>query len=83
MDGVSPKNIVAGGRGRDVEYVRRELTHPDGAFFAAQDATVRGMREATSSGAGEICRVLGAEMAEEFCRHYGVTESAILKARTC
>ncbi|MCX5729013.1 MAG: thioredoxin domain-containing protein, partial [Nitrospirae bacterium] len=59
-----------------LEYVRRELTHPDGAFFAAQDADSEG-HEGTYFvwEPGEIAAVLGADMADEFCRHYGVTES--------
>jgi uncharacterized protein YyaL (SSP411 family) len=59
-----------------LEYVRRELTHPDGAFFAAQDADSEG-HEGTYFvwEPGEIAAVLGADMAEEFCRYYGVTES--------
>ncbi len=58
-----------------LDYVRRELTHPDGAFFAAQDADSEG-----SEGAhflwepGEITSALGDELSREFCRHYGVTE---------
>jgi uncharacterized protein YyaL (SSP411 family) len=59
-----------------LEYVRRELTHPDGAFFAAQDADSEGHEGSYFVWErGEIAAVLGAEMAEEFCRHYGVTES--------
>jgi uncharacterized protein YyaL (SSP411 family) len=59
-----------------LEYVRRELTHPDGAFFAAQDADSEG-HEGTYFvwEPGEIAAVLGVDMAEEFCRYYGVTES--------
>ena len=59
-----------------LEYVRRELTHPDGAFFAAQDADSEG-HEGTYFvwEPGEIASVLDADMAEEFCRHYGVTEN--------
>jgi len=59
-----------------LEFVRRELTHPDGAFFAAQDADSE-EHEGTYFvwEPGEIAAVLGADMAEEFCRHYGVTES--------
>src|SRR6185295_12645335 len=57
-------------------YVRRELTHPDGAFFAAQDADSGGHEGSYFLWEpGEIVAVLGAETAEEFCRHYGVTES--------
>jgi uncharacterized protein len=59
-----------------LEYVRRELTHPDGAFFAAQDADSNGHEGSYFVWEpGEIAAVLGAETAEEFCRHYGVTES--------
>ncbi len=59
-----------------LDYVRRELTHPDGAFFAAQDADSDG-HEGTYFvwEPGEIAAVLGADLAEEFCRYYGVTES--------
>jgi uncharacterized protein YyaL (SSP411 family) len=59
-----------------LEYIRRELTHPDGAFFAAPDADSEG-HEGTYFvwEPGEIAAVLGAELAEEFCRYYGVTES--------
>jgi uncharacterized protein YyaL (SSP411 family) len=59
-----------------LEYIRRELTHPDGAFFAAQDADSDGHEgNYFVWEPGEIAAVLGAEMAETFCRHYGVTES--------
>jgi uncharacterized protein len=62
--------------GETLEYVRRELTHPDGAFYAAQDADSEGHEGAYFVwGPGEIVSVLGANAAEEFCRHYGVTES--------
>ena len=77
MDGVSRKRT----RFREVveetlEYVRRELTHPDGAFFAAQDADSEGHEGSYFVWEpGEIAAVLGAETAEEFCRYYGVTES--------
>src|SRR5207245_5227943 len=58
-----------------LEYVRRELTHPDGAFFAAQDADSEGHEGSYFVWErGEIAAVLGAEMAEDVCRHYGVTE---------
>ncbi len=58
-----------------LDYVRRELTHPDGAFFAAQDADSEGREGAFFVWEpGEITSVLGAELGGEFCRHYGVTE---------
>jgi uncharacterized protein len=56
-------------------YIRRELTHPDGAFFAAQDADSEGHEGSYFVWEpGEIVAVLGAEIAEKFCRFYGVTE---------
>jgi uncharacterized protein YyaL (SSP411 family) len=59
-----------------LEYVRRELTNQDGAFFAAQDADSEGHEGAYFVWEpGEIAAVLGIDMAEEFCRYYGVTES--------
>jgi uncharacterized protein len=58
-----------------LEYVRREMTHPDGAFFAAQDADSEG-HEGTFFvwTPTEIVAVLGAELGGEFCQAYGVTE---------
>ena len=59
-----------------LEYVRRELTHPDGAFYAAQDADSEGHEGAYFVWHPvEIAAVLGAELANEFCRYYGVTEN--------
>ncbi|HSB45574.1 MAG TPA: thioredoxin domain-containing protein [Nitrospira sp.] len=58
-----------------LEYVRREMTHPDGAFFAAQDADSEGHEGAFFVWTPEeITAVLGAELGGEFCRFYGVTE---------
>ncbi len=57
-----------------LEYVRREMTHPDGAFFAAQDADSDGREGAYFLWEpGEITAVLGAELGGEFSRCYGVT----------
>jgi hypothetical protein len=59
-----------------LEYVCRELAHPDGPFYAAQDADSEGREGAYFTWEqGEILSLLGADVAEEFCRHYGVTEN--------
>ncbi len=59
-----------------LEYVRREMTHPDGAFFTAQDADSEGREGAFFVWtAEEVVSVLGLELGDEFCRYYGVTES--------
>jgi uncharacterized protein YyaL (SSP411 family) len=57
-----------------LEFVRREMTHPDGAFFAAQDADSEGREGAFFVWTPEeIEAVLGRELGREFCRLYGVT----------
>jgi uncharacterized protein YyaL (SSP411 family) len=59
-----------------LDYVRREMTHPDGAFFAAQDADSEGHEGKFFLWTpAQIISVLGAELGGEFCRSYGVTES--------
>ena len=55
-----------------LEYVRREMTHPDGAFYAAQDADSEGREGAFFVWTPEeIEAVLGRELGGEFCRLYG------------
>lgn len=59
-----------------LDYLRRELTHPDGAFFAAQDADSEGEEgKYFVWEARDILTVLGGELGEQFCRTYGVTGS--------
>lgn len=58
-----------------LDYVRRELTHPDGAFFAAQDADSEGTEgKYFVWERQEVLAVLGAELGEQFCRAYGISE---------
>ncbi|TNE49793.1 MAG: thioredoxin domain-containing protein [Bacteroidetes bacterium] len=58
-----------------LEYIDREMTHPEGGFFAAQDADSEGVEGKfyvwTKS---EIDQLLG-EDAALFCSFYGVTEA--------
>ncbi|HSC56706.1 MAG TPA: thioredoxin domain-containing protein, partial [Nitrospira sp.] len=59
-----------------LEYVRREMTHPDGAFFSAQDADSEGHEGAFFVWTPEeIVSVLGGDLGSIFCRSYGVTAS--------
>ena len=59
-----------------LEYVRREMMHPDGAFFAAQDADSEGQEGKFFLWTpDQIVSALGAELGGEFCRVYGVTEN--------
>lgn len=58
-----------------LDYVRRELTHQDGAFFAAQDADSEGHEgKFFTWDPAELTAILGADLGGEFCRAYGVTD---------
>ena len=65
-----------------LEYVLRDMRHPDGGLFSAEDADslLAHGRPEHAEGAfyvwtrHEIRDVLGAEEARIFCRHYGVEE---------
>jgi uncharacterized protein YyaL (SSP411 family) len=57
-----------------LEYVRREMTHPEGGFYAAQDADSDGVEGKFFVWTpDEIASVVGGEHAEIVCRFYGVT----------
>jgi uncharacterized protein YyaL (SSP411 family) len=65
-----------------LNYVRREMTHPDGAFFAAQDADSEGREGAFFLWTpAEIETVLGRELGGEFCRIYDVTPEGNFEGR--
>ncbi|HEX6970899.1 MAG TPA: thioredoxin domain-containing protein, partial [Limnochordia bacterium] len=57
-------------------YVQREMTHPDGGFFASQDADSEGEegRFFVWSPA-EVHAALGHELGELACAYFGVTEA--------
>jgi len=61
-------------------YVRRDLAHPGGGFFSAEDADSTDPEDPAKHAEGafyvwkkaEIYELLGAEAGDWFCRHYGV-----------
>jgi uncharacterized protein YyaL (SSP411 family) len=56
-------------------YVRREMTHPEGGFYAAQDADSEGVEgKFFVWSRSEILAALGAEHGEIVCRYYDVTD---------
>lgn len=66
-----------------LEYVLREMTHPDGAFYSAEDAdSVIDPAEPSKKGEGayyvwtaqEIRALLGDQLAARFARHFGVCD---------
>jgi uncharacterized protein YyaL (SSP411 family) len=79
--------LTKDGRFREVvedtlEYLRREMTHPDGAFFSAQDADSEGMEGAFFVWTPkEIEDILGRDLGGEFCRIYGVTSEGNFEGR--
>lgn len=58
------------------DYIFREMTNDDGAFFSAQDADSEGEEGRYYTWSyEEIQRVLGAERGSAFCSHYGITKA--------
>jgi uncharacterized protein len=58
-----------------VQYVQREMLHPEGGFYATQDADSEGEEGKFFVWTpDEITAVLGPEVGEIFCRAYGVDE---------
>jgi hypothetical protein len=58
------------------------MTHPDGAFFSAQDADSEGMEGAFFVWTPkEIEDILGRDLGGEFCRIYGVTSEGNFEGR--
>ena len=57
-----------------LEYVRREMTHPGGGFYAAQDADSEGAEGKFFVWTpDEVAAAVGSEHAEIVCRFYDVT----------
>ena len=58
-----------------LDYLLREMTHPEGGFYSTQDADTEGEEGLTYLWRyEEIHRLLDAEEAEIFCRYYQVDE---------
>ena len=58
-----------------LEYVLREMTHPEGGFYAAQDADSEGVEGKYFVWTrDEVLQTLGNDDGEIFCRFYDVTE---------
>ncbi len=66
-----------------LDYVLRDMAHPEGAFFSSEDADSEG-REGTFYlwNPGEVRAVLGAGRAETFCHVYDVTESGNFEGKS-
>jgi len=72
------KRIVA----HTMDYIRREMTAPEGGFYSAQDADSEGEEgKFYTFTHAEILDVLGTEAGWVFCRLYGVTEQGNFEGR--
>jgi uncharacterized protein YyaL (SSP411 family) len=59
-----------------LDYVIREMQHPDGGYYSTQDADSEGVEGKFFVWTpAEVREVLGMEAAETFCRVYDVTDS--------
>ncbi|SFR07353.1 thioredoxin domain-containing protein [Desulfoscipio geothermicus] len=57
-------------------YVLRDMTHPEGAFYSAEDADSEGVEGKFYVWTpGEVREVLGREAGDIFCRVYDITEA--------
>jgi uncharacterized protein len=77
---ITHEEIYASIARETIDYVLREMTHAQGAFFSAEDADSLLSHEGPEHAEGafyvwtqsEIAEVLGEADAMVFCRHYGV-----------
>jgi uncharacterized protein YyaL (SSP411 family) len=69
---------------RDIfEYGRRELTHPGGGFYTAEDADSEGKEgEYYLWTPAEIRQVLGEDLGNRYCRRFGVTEAGNFRGKS-
>jgi uncharacterized protein len=63
-------------------YVAREMTHPDGGFYAAQDADSEGVEGKYFVWTrDEVIQALGPDAGEIVCRFYDVTDSGNFESK--
>ncbi|MDD4715568.1 MAG: thioredoxin domain-containing protein [Oscillospiraceae bacterium] len=72
---VTGRALYASVAKRTLAYIQKEMTHPAGGFYSAQDADSEGVEGKyyvfTSA---EIRTLLGEKEGEAFCHHFGLTE---------
>ncbi len=65
-----------------LDYILREMTHPDGGFYSAEDADTEGHEGRFYTWTrDEITNILGHTESELFCEYYGVTEQGNFEGR--
>lgn len=65
-----------------LQYILRDMTHPEGGFYSAEDADSEGQEGLFYTWTpSEIAEVLGKKDGELFCEYYGVTEHGNFEER--
>lgn len=68
---------------KTAEYVLREMTAENGAFYSAQDADSEGEEGKFYVWRyEEICEVLGKKKGQKFCEYFGITEEGNFEGRS-
>ena len=68
------RDIFLGTAEKIADYIMREMTSPQGAFYSAQDADSEGREGSYYVWSwDEVCHVLGKERGERSCAYYGIT----------
>ncbi|MEE3327068.1 MAG: thioredoxin domain-containing protein [Myxococcota bacterium] len=71
----SPPEDLAWTLRETVDYLRREMTSPEGGFYASQDADADGVEGSYQVWTPEQVRSVLGEKADAFCQAYGVTST--------
>lgn len=67
---------------KTADYILREMTKEEGAFYSAQDADSEGEEgKFYVWDHEEICAVLGQEKGKRFCEYYGITKEGNFEGR--
>lgn len=65
-----------------LQYVLREMTHPDGGFYSAEDADSEGHEGLFYTWTPEeVQSILGPKLAKVFCDYYDITEEGNFEGR--
>ena len=72
---VTKKSVYKEIAEKTADYILREMTHPEGGFFSAQDADSEGIEgKYYLFSHQEIIDVLGEQAGESFCRQYDISK---------
>jgi len=80
---ITGKQIYRDAAEKTAEYILREMTSPEGAFYCAQDADSDGVEgKYYVFERDEIINLLGRQTGEEFCSYYGINEKGNFEGKS-